>query len=648
MNNIKRISVFLIFVISFTIHANSLYAGEPLSKEDKARFGSAQSLNNLGRYDDSLKILENLYELYPDNKEIAVEFGKALGYGKDFHEAKILLDSLLIKHPDDIQIRFIYAGMLETNQRFSEARAIYAELLKKRPFDEDIQLRMARISGWMGDYDACITYYNSIISKRKSNISLKLELAEIFAATQKYVEAIKLCREILSSDPKNKEVRLYLARFLSWNKRYGESIEAYDSIIKDHPSWPAPRREKARVLGWMRSYKESVEKYKVIFDEIGPDKGSELEMLSKEAFYKRFDKRSITEYNRWLEFEKDDLEALYDLGQVYSRQMQWENARRTYENVLRVMPPHFRAQSSLSKVNLYSRSPMVEAGFEFFDSGSSSRHTDKQYYDMHSCIRLPISKGLYLETREDTFVHRFSNFRPLVRQRFSGSVEFNRKPFFWARAGYGYSVYSENIDNSHNFYEEVNVRPLDPLLFTASHRREDVTDSIDTFRRNLTKDDYKICGLFSPNRRISQGVDYAYSYYSDRNSKNTLGTDTVLMLIYEPTILKAFYRYEYYGFRHKKEYIFSPNNFYSNKAGFEWKHLINTEELFWGINATYYTLRYSINFEGTGNLGHTLYADLHRDWTDRLSTHLEWSKKIYHPKDIYSEDRVTVRTKYYF
>ena len=99
---------------------------------------------------------------------------------------------------------------------------------------------------------------------------------------------------------------------------------------------------------------------------------------------------------------------------------------------------------------------------------------------------------------------------------------------------------------------------------------------------------------------------------------------------------------------HTKSFIKNKSSFHFNKVGLEWRHFLNTEELFWGANDTYYTLRYDVSFEVRGERGHKLYADFHRDWTDRLSTDVEWSRIIYEHSGTYNEDRFLASFKYYF
>lgn len=739
-----------IAIILSVLSSNDIFTAEEMTKDDRARFGLAQSLVNKGRHDEAEDTLTDLHRRYPEDKDISLALAQALGYGLKLNEAISLIDELEKNFPEDEDIRYIHANILEANQHFSEARKIYLELLEKWPSDDALRSKIADISSWMGDYEAAIGHYEFLLKKHKEDLSLKLKIAdvylwsknyyeaitlyketginpqidkkrfknlgdaylgmeryddaldiykrlfelypedaeiradianalyaagkieeaekefkiiieqhpqdikimlkiaEILALRKRYGEAMEVCRGVLSIDPDNSVAKLWLARISSWNMRYRESLKLYDDIISKDPKWIIPRREKARVLGWTRQYQQSIFEYKKIPGEVKQDEAAGIEMLSKNNFYKRYDTNAIDKYKTWLSLEPENLEALYDLGQVYARQMQWANAKNTYEHILEILPEHFRAEQALDKVSIYSKSVPSDTGFEYYEADSSGRGIDKSYYNIYTALKAPLREDLYFVAREDTFIYKFTNPSSENCERISVGIEYIKKPLFWAKVNYAYNMYSSDVDGTHNFNEEINLRPLDAALLTFSHNHEHVMDNGQTFSNRLERDDYKIRGTFDLNRRLSTSVDYMYSDYDDGNWKHTFGTDSSCVLIYEPTFLKIIYRYEEYKFDKERDSYFTPSSFHFNKAGLEWRHFLNKEELFWGANDTYYTLRYTVIFDVHDEQGHKLYADFHRDWTDRLSTDVEWSKTIYEHKSTYSEQRVLVSLKYYF
>jgi len=575
----------------------------------------------------------------------------ALYWNREYKEAiKLYEEAGIAAAGDRVQFNNL-AGAYMATKEFEKALRAYKELLKEYPDDYEAAIGVVDLLYETGNKSEAEERLRAILKARSGDIKVMKRLAEVLAGSQKYDEAIRIFEKVLSANPEDRTAQLWLARLLSWQGSYKNALKQYDSIIAGYPDDIEAGREKARVLGWMRKYSKSMEQYALTAGRAAsPQAPVRLEAAAKGDYYKRFDIRGIRDYEKWIAAEPENLEALFDLGQLYSRQMRWEDAANSYNRILSMSPSHFQAKQAMGKVALYSKSPEAAAGFESYQAASTSRDMDEEYWDVYTSVILPIVKGLYLGFREDTFMHSFSTstFESAVREKMGASLEYNMRPEFWFRAAYSYSTYSRDFKNSNNFNEEANVRLIDGFLVTVSHKKEDVLDNPQTLSANLKRDDYKIRVTAEPNRRISAGADYTYSHYTDTNNKFIYGFDVKGQLIYEPTSLSLTYRYEEYGYHYPSPIYFSPGKFHYNTVTAELRQFLNRGELFWGANDTYYTVKYAVNFDVHDQVGHLLYADFHRDWNNRLSTHIEWSKKIYEHRNTYGEERLTGSLKYYF
>ncbi|MBN2106568.1 MAG: tetratricopeptide repeat protein, partial [Deltaproteobacteria bacterium] len=376
--------------------------------------------------------------------------------------------------------------------------------------------------------------------------------------------------------------------------------------------------------------------------------GSQAELAAKQAFYNRFDIAGAQAYRDWLAVEPDDLEALYDLGQVYSRQEQWDKARPMYERTLELLPAHFRARQSLEKLALVSTRPFMDGGFEIADAKSSSRSVDRHYTLYYAALRLPVTQDFAVRLRQEQASYHFSDLDHVRRRTDTAVLEYCAKPHFWGRAGYSYNAYSDGIENSHTFFEEANFRPHDMAVVTLSHNRRDVIENSRTLRRDLQKDDYLGRLDFTPQRRLALGADYQYSNYTDSNNRRAYGADLSYWITFEPTSLMFFYRYEQYAFDKRKNDYFSPACFHYNKLGLEFRQFLNREELFWGINETYVSFRYWLIYEPHSQRGHAFYADFHHDFTSRLAAHVECRRTLYEDQSMYKDQQITGYLRYRF
>jgi len=602
----------------------------------------------MGDFRTAILYYKALLDNRPDDKALKLKLADVFLWSKDYDKALELYRQSDIK-PETDRKRFKNLGdALLGAKRYDGALKAYDMLIRSYPDDTETKMNIADSLLGAGRTKEASEIFDRIMSEKKGDIKLMTRLAEILALRQRYDDAIKVCGDILAIDPDNSAAKLWLGRIYSWNRRYAEALSLYDGIIRRNPDWIAARREKARVLGWTREYGKSISEYRAILKDVKADEASRREMLAKTGFYNIFDEDAIGDYNRWLELEPENLEALYDLGQVYSRQMQWSNARKTYGRILEIIPSHFRAVQAAGKVDIYSGRLLGRAGAEYYEADSASRHMDERYYDFFIDAKAPIAEWLYASYRQDSFIHMTADPAWVNRQRFTAGAELYKKPWFWAIAHYAYSIYSHDLKVSHNFDEEINLRPLDVILLTASHRREDVLDNGQTMKSNLKRDDYMGRAAIRPNRRLTFGGDYKYSDYNDGNSRQWYGIDASCIVLHEPRFLKCFYRYEEYAFQKPNYTYFSPGSFHTNSFGVEFRHFLNKEELFWGTNDTYYTARYKVNFDVHDLTAHTIYADFHKDWNDRFSMHIEWHIIMYDRQETYREQGLNGYVSYYY
>lgn len=600
-----------------------------------------------GDYKEARRYYGELLKFSPQDRFLKLKIADTFFWEGEYGRALEIYSSSGVDPRSDKARALNMAAAFMAGREFAQAIELYTVIASEYPRDSDAKVSLVSAFYAAGRRADAGKVLEELVLAEKDNPKQAPKLIEAMAGGQDYDKAIVVCRSIIAGNPGDRNARLWLARVYSWSKRYAESIQLYDSLIKEYPDWITPGREKARVLGWMRRYKDSIEEYRRI--PIGnDDEVVSYEMEAKGYFYKRFDPSATRFYLLWLEEEPDNLEALFDLAQLYSRNNQWNDAERTYNRVLRLSAWHFRARKAAEKVKLLSTAPLFKSGIEFYEADSSPRDVDKKYFNVNSSLRLPLNKELYLWLRQDGFFYSFAERSSVKRETTLASLEYYFSPDVTMQFGYAYNNYSANIKDSHNFGSQLKARLLDPLQITISQARDDVIENYSTLVNRLYKDDYKARMELDLNRRIATGADYTFSHYNDGNDKYIYGFDVLTRLLYEPRSLIFNYRYEAYGYRQPKDYYFTPHSFHFNKMGLQWRHYLNKEELFWGANDIYYSLSYHINFDVHNQTGHTLSADFHRDWNDRLATHLEWSKVIYNHRQTYKRDTVSIYLKYYF
>lgn len=627
------------------LHLSSASAVEPDNVEILLYLAS--TYDKLGREEDVLKTLEVLHEIDGGNLRVNKWLAGAYYGGNEFAKAEKLYQGSLSEQRDG-RLQMKLAEVQAWQKKYGKAVITLEQMIRQNPKNVRAKKLLADIYIWNKKYDEAFDILTELHKKYPRDSSISLQYAMVFVERKDYSGAEELYRGIIENDRNNKDAKLWLARLLSWRKEYDSSLNLYTGLIDANSEWITARREKARVLGWARRYDEAITEYQKAVEADESVSATKYEMFSKYNFYNQFDKAAIENYKHWLEVEPNNLEASFDLGQVYAGQRQWDNAKKMYRLTLDNDSGHFRAKQALEKVNICSNMMRLETGFESFEADSSGRDMDKRYRSIFASIKKPLNEHTSVTIRQDNIWRSFQGYKQVYQQQFSVGVDYSQRPDFWAGANYAYSVYPEEKGLAHTFGGYFNFMPADPLTVGLSHQREQITDNSRTFLDKLYADNYKIRVDYKPTRRLAAGTDYTYSYYSDGNQKDAYSLDAGYYLATEPKSLKILYRYEEYGFKHEDGDYFSPGSFHHNNVGLEWKQFIGEEETFWGSNDTYYTLRYEVVFDVHKQTGHKLYADFHHDWNNRCSSGIEFSKTIYEHGDVYSEDMLMFYTTIYF
>ncbi|MBN1787665.1 MAG: tetratricopeptide repeat protein [Sedimentisphaerales bacterium] len=626
-------------------YLNSASAAEPDNEEILLYLASAY--DKLGRQENVLKTLEALHKI--NSKNLGVKNWLAdKYYGKNqFAKAeKLYQQSLAEKQDANLQMRL--AEVQTWQKKYGKAAITLEQLKKQNPNDIRTMKLLADIYTWNKKYDKAFDILSELHKKYPKDSSISMRYAMTHIGQKDFSNAANLCRQILENDKNNKEAKLWLARLLSWQKEYDSALSLYTELIDADPNQITIRREKARALGWARRYEEAIAEYKKAVEADKSIPATKFEMLSKYHFYNQFDKTAIKNYKRWLDEEPNNLEASYDLGQLYARAMQWDNAKKMYQLTLDNDSAHFRAKQALEKIDIYSKMTRLKTGFEYLEADSSGRTMDKRYWDVFASIKKPLNEKTSITIRQDNIWRSFQNYKQVYQQQFSIAMDYSQRPDFWAGANYTRSVYPKEKGLIHTFGGYFNFMPADGLTVGFAGQREQIADNSRTFLNKLYRDNYKVRIDYKPTRKLLLGSDYTFSPYSDGNRKNAYSLDVGYYLTTEPKSLKISYLYEQYSFEEENIDYFSPDSFHHNNIALEWRQFLNKDEIFWGANDTYYTLRYETIFDIHQQVGHKIYFDFHHDWNNNCSSYIEFSKIIYEHEDVYSENRLMLYTSFYF
>ena len=609
----------------------------------KARVTLADILGWLKEYDDSISEYEKALEIEPANLEIKEKLAKVYTWKEDYKKAEVLYKDIIRKTPENTGAYVALGRILAWDKRYSEA-VHYFEIGLSKKEDPNLELLYGQALLYSGDYKRAKEIFQGVIDKQPGNREARVHLADALAYGKEYDKATAMYRDVLQTE-ENREVKKKLAEVLSWDKQYRQALDLYDEMLAEKDDLKI-RLQRARILGWSRKYGQSLREYQLILD-AGYDELVELEMNAKRAYWSNRIKHAIYYYNKLIEKDTENAEAMFDLSQVYSYQSMWEEAISEYKRILEVSPNHLRAKEALQKVEFISSRVSLKTGYQFFEADSKDRVNDIRKHTFFNRLSYPVDYNLRMDVYYNLTSRSFSDFSDVRENEGGIKITYRNNPTWWLGGFYDFIDYNKNIDSIDMFGGSLHFRTFDIGISSFSYQRERLDNSSAVIRDNYYRDNVKGRLDLDISKRFKWGIDYLFSDYSDDNFKHEPGVDMLYYLSLEPEKLTVQYRYFYKDFADKMKEYFSPQDFWTHTLTFNWRHFLNKEEVFFGADDLYYDLTYDISVDSEDIVGHKFGAELNWDVNKRLNFNIRGAL-VDTSDDVYKDKSITASVKYYF
>ncbi|MFH1395242.1 MAG: tetratricopeptide repeat protein [Candidatus Omnitrophota bacterium] len=610
----------------------------------KTRTSLADVLSWNKEYDNSIDEYKKVLESDPGDLFALKKLAEVYSWKKDYLNAEKIYKQIIEKNPDDTETYTALGEILVWQKRYEEANGYFMKALKgKEPIKA--KLLYGRTLLYAGQFAPAEDVFNEILREYPKNNEAKMFLADTYAYSKRFKKAIILYREILTGND-NPEIKEKLADVLSWDKQYNEAFVLYDEILAQKYKIKV-QVQKARVLGWDKQYGKSLKEYKnaVLRSD---DESVELEMKAKKAIWSHRIETAINDYKKLVKMEPDNLEAAFDLSQVYSYQSMWPEARKEYRKILEESPSHFRAAEGLKKTELMSKHLSWKMGYKFFEADSPSRDMDIKENQLFNNITIPMADNVQLDIDYLLTGRVFRDFHDLLENKGRFKIVYKNMPGFSASGYYGLLHYNKDVEEyTHIFGGNVSSRVFDAGTFDFSFDREELDNTSLVIRKHEYRNNFKPRVDINLNRDCKIGADYLYSHYSDDNFKHEGAFDALCYLSPDPLRFTAKYRYFYRQFKTKVKDYFSPKGFSTHAFGFNWRHYLNKDEIFYGANDLYYDFKYDISIDSTYVVGHKFTWGFNWDLNKRLNFNVQ-GFVMGSSANVYNEKNVTASIKYYF
>jgi len=644
----------------------------------------AESLSWEKNYDEAIMLYENIISV-TGGKDAKLKLAEVYIWDDQPQKAKEILQSILRDSPNDFTARLLLAQAMQYSDEAAKAIAILNELLKEKiplrntgeiknklsdllveayisnkdyknaesilqerikasPDDLKARILLGKVYLYSADYARAQNIFEAILKDSPDNTDALVLLADTFAYGEDFDRAEPLYREAVKKS-KNLETKRKLADALSWNGKYDEAVKIYNEILAQRES-KRLRLQKARILGWQHKYSRSLEEYRNIL-KIGYDADIELEMLAKTAYWNNRVKHAISYYEDLIAGNARNLEAAFDLSQVYSYQSMWPKAINTYEKILAVSPNHFRAKDGLEKAKLISGSSSLQPGYEYYRAESPSRDTNIRKQSLSSEFTRPLNYNLTASGAYKLTFRSFADYGDVLENEGKFKLTYINNPNWRAAAYYDFITYNKDIDTMHTFGASANLRTFDYGTLGFYYDRERLENNSGVILGHFYSDNYKERLAIDINKNLKFGFDYLFARYSDSNYKHEPGFDVLYYLSFEPKRFTVKYRYFYKTFEKTVTDYFSPKNFSTNSLALNWRHYLNRKDIYFGARNLYYDAGYEASVDSTDIVGHKFSGEVGWDINKKLNINIKGSV-VNSSCEVYKEENIMASLKYYF
>lgn len=614
------------------------------AEEERIRKLLGEAYMVIKSYKDSIGQYRDILKKNPSDIKSRLALADILSWGKKYDEAiSEYLEALKIE-PGNIEAMKRLANVYVWKKDYENAEKLFKEIMARNPESSDAQAMLGQMLTWQGRYSEAIQYLEAALSKDADNPKITESLADVLSYTEEFQKAILLYRKILAKS-EDREVKRKLADVLSWDRQYRKSIQLYDELLIEKND-KAIRLQKARVMGWAKDYKGAVKEYRRILDD-EYNYSIDLEMKSKIAYWDNRVVKATGMYGDLIEKDKQNVEAMFDLSQIYAHNQIWDKAKNEFKKILTVSEEHFRAKEGLEKTELVSGHLLWSPGYEFLEADSQSRDMDIHKHIISNKFKYPLNDRLSIGADYSITTRSFSDFNDVLENEARIKLSYVNNPYWWAEGFYDIIAYNRDISAISTFGGKISTRIFDIGTSTFSYERERLENTSNVIRNHYYSDDFKERVDIDINSRIKLGVDFLYEIYSDHNERYEPGFDALYYFSLDPLRLSVKYRYFYKQFKNKVSAYWSPKGFSTNSAEFNWRHYLNKAEIFYGADDIYYELGYNISLDSTNIVGHKFSGALNWDVNKRLNLNVKGSFTN-SSCNVYNDSDVMASLKYYF
>ena len=318
-------------------------------QDEVAPNARAETLRDLGRYDEALAAFEETMRRFPQNEVARNARAETLRDLGRYDEALAAFEETMRRFPQDEVAPNARAETLRDLGRYDEALAAFEETMRRFPQDEVARNARAETLRDLGRYDEALAAFEETMRRFPQNEVAPNARAETLRDLGRYDEALAAFEETMRRFPQNEVARNARAETLRDLGRYDEALAAFEETMRRFPQNEVARNARAETLRDLGRYDEALAAFEETMrrfpqDEVAPNARAEtLRDLG------RYDEALAAFEETMRRFPQDEVarnaraETLRDLGR-------YDEALAAFEETMRRFPqnevaPNARAET---------------------------------------------------------------------------------------------------------------------------------------------------------------------------------------------------------------------------------------------------------------------------------------------------------------
>ena len=279
--------------------------------------------------EETKEVVEEIVPSLEEEKPVVIEETKeetvkevVKGKERDISGPSETIDQMLEKAQ-----QYVWQDNLEA------AIAVCEGILAVDPDNLETLKRLKDYYGWTGKSDKIIGILEQIVKLEPDNIVLRRELADQYGWKNKPIKSMNMFEEILKLDPKNTEVRKKLSDFYMWNGRGKEAIPLYEQMVQESPNDMKLKKILSDLYMGNGMVDEGLSELEKMH-KMNPDDMDLMKNLANQYMWNSRASDAMLLLQEIIEKNPEDIEARKSLAELYSWNARGEQAIKEYFQIL--------------------------------------------------------------------------------------------------------------------------------------------------------------------------------------------------------------------------------------------------------------------------------------------------------------------------